>query len=189
MPMFEEYYREVQGTFSKIKDGMSLMVMSADLADWSQYATSSKEVTELFDYAQEMLKQLDIELFSFGKMEKFEKRAVLSKCKESLLSLKSEYNTLCFSTQKQELLRSNSGIDKLRTVAVTERYPYTPMILDDEKLNVLLFLQRITKQREVIARSFQTVEETYHVGVEIHEELKDHRDRIGHNIELVSIAW
>lgn len=120
--MFEEYYGEAQGTFAKIKDGMSLMVMSAGLADWSQYAASSKEVKELLDHAQDIMKQLEIELFSFGKLEKLERKAALSKCKESLLSLKSQYNQLCFATQKEQLLCSNASADKLRTVTVTERY-------------------------------------------------------------------
>lgn len=121
--MFAELHEEFNSTTSSTKDSLENL-RSIGTENAEEFSNVSKEIDEFLKSAQEFIKQLEIEIYSCDKSERKSCQDTVLQCKDTLLNLKSEYNSIVFGKRKSELTNSDTKTskDKLRSVEATERF-------------------------------------------------------------------
>jgi hypothetical protein len=118
--MFAELYEEFNTVTSAIRENIDIFRSTPQ--NTTQYAALKNEIDDGLKNGQELIKQLEIEVYSCDKGEKQECQGKVSFCKDTLLNLKTDYNGIAFGKQRAELMNTSGGKDKVRTVDATERF-------------------------------------------------------------------
>lgn len=121
--MFAELHEEFNSTTTSVRESLENL-RSIGTSNPSEFNHAASEIDESLKSAQDLIKQLEIEVYSVDKGEKKNCQDIVSQCKDTLINLKSDYNSIKFGNQKAELTGSNtkSSKDKLRMIDANERY-------------------------------------------------------------------
>eukprot|EP00428_Durinskia_dybowskii_P072236 CAMPEP_0170402150 /NCGR_PEP_ID=MMETSP0117_2-20130122/25405_1 /TAXON_ID=400756 /ORGANISM="Durinskia baltica, Strain CSIRO CS-38" /LENGTH=181 /DNA_ID=CAMNT_0010659001 /DNA_START=30 /DNA_END=572 /DNA_ORIENTATION=- len=150
MSIFDAYLDDLVFLATDIRTNMTA------LSSGENVDQLSKTISSVFDQADELIKQAEIEARSFESKERKLLNDKLKIHKETFVGLKSEYETQLYKTQKSQLF-GKSGEDRGR------------MLETNEKLR---------RQNEIIENCMRTVAETEEIGVETILELKNNREKI-----------